>query len=113
MAMQLGATEAAAAIVRRVAASGRQDLVIVLGTGCCDSTAPYLYDRYYPGPDTMRIGEIAGVPVHAHRWLAELYGEGDGLIVDVDEGVTNDSFSLESEYDCRLTLKVPQRQDRP
>jgi uncharacterized protein (DUF779 family) len=112
--MQLRATEAAEEVVRRVAASGRQDLVMVLGTGCCDSTAPYLYDRYYPGPDTLRVGEVAGVPVHAHRWLAELYGDGDGdgLIVDVDRDVTNDSFSLESEYDCRFTLKVPERPDR-
>lgn len=110
--MQLRATETAEAVVRKVAESGRQDLVMVLGTGCCDSTAPYLYDRYYPGPDTRRVGEIAGVPVHAPRFLAELYGEGDGLILDVDLGVPNDSFSLESEFDCRFTLKVPQRQSR-
>jgi uncharacterized protein len=110
--MELQATESAGAVVRRVAASGRQDLVMVLGTGCCDSTAPYLYDRYYPGPDTVRVGEIAGVAVFAPRWLAELYGNGDGLIVDVDHDVTNDSFSLESEYDCRFTLKVSERPDR-
>ncbi len=110
--MELRATEAAEAIVRKVAASGRQDLVMVLGTGCCDSTAPYLYDRYYPGPDTTLVGEVAGVPVHAPRFLAELYDEGDGLILDVDQDVTNDSFSLESEYDCRFILKVPERQDR-
>src|SRR5205085_10752752 len=29
------------------------------------------------------------------------------LQVDVDAGVPNDSFSLESEYDCRLTLRKP------
>jgi uncharacterized protein (DUF779 family) len=110
--MQLQATESAEAVVRKVAASGRQDLVMVLGTGCCDSTAPYLYDRYYPGPDTVLVGKVAGIPVHAPRFLAELYGEGDGLILDVDQHVTNDSFSLESEYDCRFVLKVPERQDR-
>src|SRR5437867_4056242 len=110
--MRVTSTPKAIEAVNRVKAGGRQDLVMVLGTGCCDSTAPYLYDRYYAGPDAVRIGEIAGVPVHAHRWLAELYGIGDGLIVDVDEDVTNDSFSLESEYDCRFTLKVPERPDR-
>jgi hypothetical protein len=26
--------------------------------------------------------------------------------VDVDQEVVNDSFSLESEYDCRFTLRV-------
>ena len=110
--MRVEGTLAAEAAVRRVAEGGREDLVMVLGTGCCDSTAPFLYDRYYPGPDAVRVGEIAGVPVFAHEWLAKLYAEGDGLTVDVDEGVISDSFSLESEYGCRFTLRVPQAAER-
>jgi hypothetical protein len=27
-------------------------------------------------------------------------------VLDVDQGVQSDSFSLESEYDCRFTLRV-------
>ncbi len=93
-------------MVRKVADSGRQDLVMVLGTGCCDSTAPFLYDRYYPGPDAVEVGRVGDVPVFAHRWLADLYRDSDGLEVDVDQGVVSDSFSLESEHDCRFTLRV-------
>ena len=104
--MKITATSSAETAVRRVAEAGKEDLVLVLGTGCCDSTAPFLYDRYYPGPDTVRVGDVAGVPVFAHKWLADLYADSDGLEVDVDEGVPNDSFSLESEYDCRFTLRV-------
>lgn len=99
-------TSGAENAVRAVAESGRQDLVLVLGTGCCDSTAPFLYDRYYPGPDVVEVGRVAGVPVLAHRWLADLYSEGDGLEIDVDDGVVSDSFSLESEYGCRFTLRL-------
>ena len=106
------ATPLAEATVERVRAGGRTDLVMVLGTGCCDSTAPYLYDRYYPGSDVVRAGEIGGVPVLAHEWLARLYGEGE-LVIDVDEGVPNDSFSLESEYDCRFTLRTAVRDTSP
>ena len=104
--MRIAASPQAEAIVRKVAAEGREDLVMVLGTGCCDSTAPFLYDRYFPEPDAVSVGEVAGVPVFAHRWLADLYRDSDGLEVDVVEGVPNDSFSLESEYDCRFTLRV-------
>ena len=107
--MKVFATPRAEATVRKVASSGRDDLVMVLGTGCCDSTAPFLYDRYYPGPDVVDVGRVAGVPVYAHAWLADLYEGGDGLQVDVDEGVVNDSFSLESEHDCRFTLRVAGR----
>jgi uncharacterized protein (DUF779 family) len=107
--MKVSVTPQAEAAVRKVASSGREDLVMVLGTGCCDSTAPFLYDRYYPGPDVVEVGRVAEVPVYAHRWLADLYDRGDGLEVDVDQEVVNDSFSLESEYDCRFTLRVSGR----
>jgi uncharacterized protein (DUF779 family) len=93
-------------IVVRVREGGRDDLVMVLGTGCCDSTAPFLYDRYEPGVDVVEVGSVAGVPVLAHEWLARLY-EGAELVLGVDEGSPNDSFSLESELDCRFTLSVP------
>ena len=104
--MRLTASRRAEDVVRRVEAAGRSDLVMVLGTGCCDSTAPFLYDRYYPGADVVEIGRVAGVPVYAHAWLAALYRDGGALEVDVDEGVPNDSFSLESEFDCRFTLRA-------
>jgi uncharacterized protein (DUF779 family) len=105
--MRVRTTAGAEEAVRAVAVTGRQDLVLVLGTGCCDSTAPFLYDRYYPGPDVVEVGRVAGVPVLAHRWLAELYAEGDGLELDVDEDPVADSFSLETEHGRRFTLRVP------
>ena len=111
--MNVRATDPARAVVARVAASGRQDLVLVLGTGCCDSTAPFLYDRYYPGADAVRVGEVGDVPVFAPGWLATLYAGDDGPVIDVVEGETNDSFSLESEHDCRLVLRSAPATDRP
>jgi uncharacterized protein (DUF779 family) len=105
--MRVRATDRAKEAVRVVAESGREDLVLVLGTGCCDSTAPFLYDRYYPGSDVVEVGRVAGVPVLAHRWLADLYVEDDGLELDVDENAVNDSFSLETEQGRRLILRVP------
>jgi uncharacterized protein (DUF779 family) len=104
--MIVHATEAAGTAVRRVAASGRKDLVVVLGTGCCDSTAPYLYDGYYPGPDAVPVGNVEGVPIYAHRWLADLYGGLGALTLDCVVDSTGDSFSLESNLGCRLTLAV-------
>ncbi len=107
--MRITATAEAERVVARVRSGGRTDLVMVLGTGCCDSTAPYLYDRYLPEPGSVRVGEVGGVDVLAPAWLADLYGAGDGLVVDVDEGVVNDSLSLESDLDCRFTLQVPEQ----
>jgi uncharacterized protein (DUF779 family) len=110
--MKIATTPTAEQVVRRVREDGRENLVMVLGTGCCDSTAPFLYDNYLPEPDAQPIGEIEGVQILAPRWLADLYPDGEGLVVDVDEGVLNDSFSLESEYDCRFTLRVPEKTEQ-
>jgi uncharacterized protein (DUF779 family) len=108
--MRVTATPRAEEAVRQVEASGRTDLVMVLGTGCCDSTAPFLYDRgYYAGADAIEVGEVAGVRVLAHGWLAKLYRDDDALIVDIDENVVADSFSLETERGRRFTLRAPAR----
>jgi uncharacterized protein (DUF779 family) len=104
--MKVVATPEAEEAVRRVAASGRRDLVMVLGTGCCDSTAPFLYDHYVVEPDAVRVGEAAGVSVFAHAWLAKLYQGERTLEIGVDR-VVNDSLSLESDHDLRFTLHVP------
>jgi uncharacterized protein (DUF779 family) len=56
--------------------------------------------------DAVQVGETSGAPVFAHAWLAKLYEDGQ-LILDVDEGVVTDSFSLESDLDCRLSLRAP------
>lgn len=112
--MRITVSESALTMVRRVRAEGRDNLIMVLGSGCCDSTAPFLYDNYLPEPDSVRVGEVDGIEVLAPGWLAKLYadGEGDEMIVDVDEGVVNDSFSLESEFDARFTLRVPGRPEQ-
>jgi len=111
--MRISATDNALEMVRRVREEGRENLIMVLGSGCCDSTAPFLYDNYLPEPDSVPIGAIDGVEVLAPGWLAKLYtGAEDELIVDVDEGVVNDSFSLESEFDARFTLRVPPRPEQ-
>jgi uncharacterized protein (DUF779 family) len=107
--VKVTATLRAESIVRRVEAEGRERLVMILGTGCCDSTAPFLYDRYYAGPDVVEVGTVGSVPILAHRWLADLYADSETIEIDVDEGIPNDSFSLESEYDARFTLRVRPR----
>jgi len=110
--MNVTVTTAAEDMVRRVRAEGRENLIMVLGTGCCDSTSPFLYDNYLPEPDSQPVGTIDGVQIMAPKWLADLYPDGESLIVDVDAGIANDSFSLESEFDCRFTLRVPAKPER-
>ena len=104
--VRVEATDRAAAIVRRVIDAGRANLVMVLGNGCCDSTAPYLYDHYVVEPGAQRVGAIEGIDVLAPEWIARLYPGEERLTVDVREDEPDDSFSLETEFDCRFVLRA-------
>jgi len=71
--MQVNATEAAHRVLDQVKAGGRTNLVLMLGTGCCDSTAPFLYDHYLPEQGSQAVGRIG------NWWNQELFGKPTGL----------------------------------
>jgi uncharacterized protein len=103
--VRISATPAAVEIVERALVERDGELTITLGTGCCESTAPFLYDNYLVGPDHEQVGEVAGVKVFAPEFLRRLY-EGDSrLVVDVSDSAGDDSFSIETEWGCRLILR--------
>lgn len=111
-------TAAAARIVERAKRDRRGALVFTIGTGCCESTAPFLYEDFWPGPDAEPVGEVTGVPVYAPGYLRALYPGDEGVTVDVEEGSMAESMSIETEYGCRFILRDPtgvsmERRERP
>jgi uncharacterized protein (DUF779 family) len=100
-------TAAAARIVQRARRDRRGALVFTIGTGCCESTAPFLYEDFWPGPDAEQVGEVAGLPVYAPQYLRSLYPGDEGVTIDVEEGSTAESLSIETEYGCRFILRDP------
>jgi uncharacterized protein (DUF779 family) len=97
-------TDAAARIVERAKRDRRGALVFTIGTGCCESTAPFLYEDFWPGPDSEQVGEVDGVPVYAPEYLRALYPADDGVVIDVIEDLA-ESMSIETEYECRFVLR--------
>ena len=100
-------TAAAARIVERARRDRRGALVFTIGTGCCESTAPFLYEDFWPGPDSEAVGDVAGVVVYAPEYLRVLYPGEEGVTVDVEEGSMAESMSIETEYGCRFILRDP------
>ena len=54
--MKVTATDRAARVVERMRATRSGRLTITIGTGCCESTAPFLYEDFWPGPDQEVVG---------------------------------------------------------
>jgi uncharacterized protein (DUF779 family) len=106
--MRVTGTDRAAAVVRQMQHLRTGTLTITLGTGCCESTAPFLYEDHYAGPDAEQVGAVAGVPVLAPALLRALYGDDEQLVVDVVDELA-ESFSIETELGVRLALRSPEQ----
>ena len=102
--MRVTGTDAAARIVERSRRDRSGELVFTIGTGCCESTAPFLYEDFWPGPDSEPVGEVAGVAVYAPAYLRDLYPDDDGPVIDVEEQMA-ESMSIETEYGFRFILR--------
>jgi len=106
--MRVTGTDAAARIVERSRRDRPGELVFTIGTGCCESTAPFLYEDFWPGPDSEPVGEVAGVVVYAPAYLRALYPGDDGVTIDVEE-LMAESMSIETEYGFRFILRGDER----
>jgi len=104
--LRITGTPAAARVVERARHDRAGELVFTIGTGCCESTAPFLYEDFWPGPDAEPVGEVAGVVVYAPQHLRSLYPGDDGAVIDVDDGLMAESMSIETEYGCRFVLRM-------
>src|SRR5918996_2059889 len=97
-------TQSARDALERVRGELGDDLTFVIGNGCCDSTAPFLFSRYFPTSAEERIAEVAGVPVILDRALSELF-EGREVVIDAAPDPGGDSFSAETELGLRFTMQ--------
>jgi uncharacterized protein (DUF779 family) len=96
-------TEEAREVLDRARRQSRGSLSLVIGNGCCDATAPYLFADYLPGPNEHRVGEVGDVPV----FLDESVGRhfmGTEIVIDARDDPQPDSFSCEAELGFRFVL---------
>lgn len=97
-------TAAAADVIGQVRAARGNDLSLVIGNGCCDSTAPFLFAGYLAGPNEREVATLEGVRVFVEDGIARSF-EGREVVVDASAGdVQPDSFSCEAELGFRFSL---------
>jgi uncharacterized protein (DUF779 family) len=96
-------TDAARDVLERVRAERSGELTLVIGNGCCDSTAPYLFADYLPGPNERLIGQVEDVPVVLDEAFAGSF-DGIEVVIDARDDPQPDSFSCEAELGFRFVL---------
>ncbi|HEY4375615.1 MAG TPA: DUF779 domain-containing protein [Acidimicrobiales bacterium] len=104
--MRVTATPRAVEVLTTMTGLRSGVLTVTIGTGCCESTAPFLYEDFWPGPDQEPVGEVAGITVFAPDYLRSMYPGDDGVVLDVSEEL-GESLSVETELGCRLILRGP------
>ena len=81
--------------------------MFVIGNGCCDSTAPFLFREYVLAPGEEPVGEVEGVPVVLQAPLGGLF-QGYEVVIDAAPDPGGDSFSCETEFGLRFSMeRVP------
>lgn len=105
--MEVVLTAAANDALARTREARGDHLVFVIGNGCCDSTAPFLFSSYVTGPGDARVGEVDGIPVILDGPLLELF-DGYEVVIDAGPDPGGDSFSCETELGVRFSMeRVP------
>jgi uncharacterized protein (DUF779 family) len=99
------ATEAAEQLVRRLQAE-HGELVIFQSGGCCDGSSPMCLTaaELPPGPNDLRLGEIAGAPVYIDAEQDERWRH-PSLVIDVAPGAAT-SFSLEGGDELHFVTRA-------
>ena len=98
-------TDAAAEVVARVRAARPGDLSLVIGNGCCDSTAPFLFEGYLQGPNEREVGGARAASGSCSTSAIARSFEGREVVVDAGGDPQPDSFSCESELGYRFFLE--------
>jgi uncharacterized protein (DUF779 family) len=97
-------TEKAAEMLRRVRGERTGALTITIDTGCCEGTAPHLYESYVLPHGASQIGTAEGIPVYVMAHLAEQWRDVRVTLDLIDED-SSDALSLETEHGKRFVLR--------
>ena len=103
--MHVRSSPEAEAVVAAVRERRSGTLTITLSGGCCDSTAPFLFEDHLVGRDWLRVGAVGDVDVWASPQLVELWGD-DELVLSAVEDPLAESFSVETDLGRRLVLRA-------
>ncbi len=97
-------TPRAAEVVSRVRRVRSGPLTFTIEGGCCEGTAPHLFEYAVLTSGAEKVGEVEGVPVYLQPAMVPLYADA-AITIDVVDEPVSDALSLETEYGLRFVLR--------
>jgi uncharacterized protein (DUF779 family) len=105
-------TPRAAAVVSRVRSERAGPLTFTIDGGCCEGTAPHLFEHALVTSAAEKVGEVEGIPVYLQPAMVPLYADAE-VTIDVIEEPISDALSLETEYGLRFVMREGTRGHPP
>jgi len=97
-------TPRAAEVVARVRAGRSGALTFTIDGGCCEGTAPHLFEDAVITSAAEKAAEVEGIPVYLQSAMIEPYRNAD-VTIDVVDDAMSESMSLETEFGVRFVLR--------
>ncbi len=97
-------SDAATDAIRRVRSERSGPLTFSIDGGCCEGTAPHLFEHYVVPSGTEPVGQAEGVPVFMTPAMAEIYRDAV-VTIDVQPDEMSDAMSLETAFGLRFVLR--------
>lgn len=94
----------AAEVLARVRAGRSGALTFTIDGGCCEGTAPHLYEDAVITSAAEQAGEVEGIPVYLQSAMIEPFRNADVTIDVIDEPLS-EAMSLETEHGVRFVLR--------
>lgn len=97
-------TPRASEVLGRVRSGRSGRLSFTIDGGCCEGTAPHLFEDAVITSAAEKAGEVEGIPVYLQSAMIEPYRRAEVTIDVVDEPLS-ESMSLETELGVRFVLR--------
>ncbi len=97
-------SDRAADVLARVRENVAGPLTISIDGGCCEGTAPHLYDNYVVPYGSIEVARVADIPVFVPPHLAQQY-DGVSFELDARDDENSDALSLETRLGVRLVMR--------
>jgi len=98
-------SERASEMLRQIRRKRSGVLTITIDGGCCEGTAPHLYEDYVVPSGSVEIGRAEDIPIYIAPHFQDQYKRAR-VTIDLIDDESSDAMSIETEHGVRLVMRT-------